>query len=420
MTRSTDQVYAGFIPLTDSAPLIVAREVGFAADEGLDLVLVKETTWATIRDRLAVGHLDIAHALAPMPIAANLGLNPLPHEMIAPIALGYGGNTVTVSQPLWSELEAAGAPTDFSAKAGLDALSRVVENRRASGQRKLVFGIVHPHSAHHYELAYWLAVGGIMPGRDAELVVLPPPLMPAALTSGRIDGFCAGEPWGSVAVADMVGRILTTKAHIWRASPEKVVAVNKTFADADAERHAALLRAIYRACVWCDDPANRNLLSELLAQPDYLGLPVEIIGQGLARELPTPDGGRRVVEGFLNFSAHAATFPWVSHCLWFYTQMVRWKQCTFAAEDLATVRATYRPDLYRAALKPLGIPIPGANAKVEGALTAETPVGSRTGRLTLSSDGFFDGRTFDPDAIEEYIAALDVISKGVASSGEAR
>ena len=65
----------------------------------------------------------------------------------------------------------------------------------------------------------------------------------------------------------------------------------------------------------------------------------------------------------------------------------------------------YRPDLYRAALKPLGVALPGANAKVEGALTAATPVGSAGASLVLGPDGFFDGEIFDPDQIERYIAA---------------
>ena len=77
-------------------------------------------------------------------------------------------------------------------------MKRVVLERLARGQPKLVLGIVHPHSAHHYQLAYWLAAAGVEPGRDVEFVVVAPPQMPAALAEGQVDGFCAGEPWGSV------------------------------------------------------------------------------------------------------------------------------------------------------------------------------------------------------------------------------
>ena len=61
------------------------------------------------------------------------------------------------------------------------------------------------------------------------------------------------------------------------------------------------------------------------------------------------------------------------------------------ARERAAARDTYRPDLYRVALKPLGVALPGANAKVEGALAGPTPVGSAGASLMLGPDGFFDG-----------------------------
>jgi NitT/TauT family transport system ATP-binding protein len=91
--------------------------------------------------------------------------------------------------------------------------------------------------------------------------------------------------------------------------------------------------------------------------------------------------------------------------LWFYSQMVRWGQVRHGKSNEAVARDTYRPDLYRSALKPLGAPLPGANMKVEGALTAPTPVGSVGANLVLGPDGFFDGGRFDPDDIDAYIAA---------------
>ena len=71
------QVVVGFIPLLDCAPLVAAVEHGFAAQEGLELTLVRETSWANIRDRVVVGHFDAAHMLGPMPIASTLGIGHL-------------------------------------------------------------------------------------------------------------------------------------------------------------------------------------------------------------------------------------------------------------------------------------------------------------------------------------------------------
>ncbi|MCB9931081.1 MAG: ABC transporter substrate-binding protein [Alphaproteobacteria bacterium] len=395
----------GYIPLLDAAPVLVAARKGFAAAEGLDLALVRETSWATIRDRLAVGHLDAAHILAPMPIAANLGLTPMPSPMVVPMTLGIGGNTVTVSRALWQSLAAQGARPDFDPAAAAAALAAEVRARRSAGGATLTFGIVHAFSTHHYALAYWLAHAGIQPGRDVELTVLPPSLMEAALAGGHIDGFCAGEPWGSLA-AEGGAAILTTGAHIWRTSPEKVLGVRAAWAESNPDALARLLRAVCRAAAWCDAAENRAELAALLAEPAAVNRPAAVIGRSLARRLPTPDGGERAVADFLTFADKAATFPWLSHALWLYTQMVRWGQAEHSPANLALARRTYRPALYRAALAGLDLPVPAANAKVEGMLDRATPVGSPSGTLWLGPDGFFDGRVFDPDRIDAYIAAV--------------
>lgn len=404
MTVSKAVVRIGFIPLVDAAPLIVAHECGFAAAERIELHLSRETSWATIRDRLAVAHLDAAHALAPLPIAANLGLGPLACDLVVPIALGTGANTVAVSRRLWSDLAEHGALPDLEPAGSIAALGRLVAERREAGGSPLTFGIVHQHSAHHYQLAYWLAAGGIMPGRDVDLVVVPPSLMPAALASGRVDAFSAGEPWGSVAVADGVGAVLTTNSNIWRGSPEKVLAVREAWADSVPETLAALVRATHAACRWCDEAGNRNDLAKMLARPEYLARSVDDVLPSLSRVLTAPDGSRRTVAGLLTFSEHAATFPWTSHALWFFTQMVRWGEVPLDPAAIDTARRTFRPDLYRRALAGTGAAMPAANAKVEGALLAERGVGSSAGTLTLGPDGFFDGEVFDPDDLPGYMA----------------
>lgn len=401
------EIRAGFMPLLDSALLVVARELGFAASESIDLTLVREISWANIRDRLAVGHFDVAHMLAPMPIACNLGLSPLAAPTFAPMALGLGGNAVTVSTSLWNAMADGGALPPLDPTAAGAALKAVVIRRAGSGAEPLRFAVVHPHSGHNYELRYWLAASRIDPDRDIEIVIVPPPLMADALGAGRIDGYCAGEPWNTAAVEKRVGRIATVKAAIWKSSPEKVLGVSARWAETNPEALDALLRALYRAAEWCGRPAHHADLARLLAGPGYVDCPEEWLMPALSGEIR--DGGTVVrVPDFFVPHAQAATFPWKSHALWFYAQMVRWGQVGASAGHEQIARDTYRPDLYRAALKPLGVALPGANAKIEGALTRPTPVGSAGASLTLGPDGFFDGRIFDPDRIDAYLKGLDL------------
>jgi len=372
------QIAAGFMPLLDSVLLVAAREKGFAAAESIELRLVRETSWANIRDRLAVGQFAVAHMLAPMALAAALGLTPIRKPVIAPMALGLGGNAVTVSTALWERLLAAGAPSGLGAAGTGAALQRVV-----SAGAALKFGVVHPYSAHNYELRYWLSACGVRPDADIEIVVLPPPLLPDALASGAIDGYCVGEPWNSVAVAAGAGRIATVKAAIWRSSPEKVLGVRQDWAEAHPEALAALLRALYRSALWCGEPANAAEAAAMLGQPHYLDLPAALLEHGLSGRLPLGDGTVQQVPDFFLPQAQAATYPASSHALWFYSQMVRWNHVSHSEERARLAESCYRPDLYSAALAPLGVPAPAASTGI---------------------DGFFDGRVFDAKRLEAYLA----------------
>lgn len=398
------QINAGFIPLFDSAVLVAAREIGFAAREGVDLTLSRETSWANIRDRIAIGHFDLAHMLGPMPIACNLGLTPLASDTIVPFSLGLGGNCVTVSNTLWAGMAAHGALPDLDPARTGKALGALIRERASSGRDPLRFAVVHPHSGHNYELRYWLAACGIDPSREIEVVIVPPPFMADALAAGRIDGYCAGEPWNSASVVAGTGHIATVKATIWKTSPEKVVGVRKAWAEKHPEALSSLLRALHHAARWCQDPANRGELAALMAQPSFLGLSPALQMPILTGHLALGGGAERTVEDFFLPFDKAANFPWKSHALWFYTQMVRWGHVAHTPENLAIARDCYRPDLYRSALKPLGVALPGANSKVEGALSSATPVGSAGASLVLGPDGFFDGQIFDPDEVDAYIA----------------
>ena len=398
------EISAGFMPLTDSALLLVAKEQGFAEAESIELNLVRENSWANMRDRLAIGQFDIAHALAPMPLAANLGLTPFDTRLIAPMAFGLGGNAITVSNAVHDAMSDVSAFDISNAAEAGRALKLVVDQRIAAGNKPLQFGVVHPFSVHNYELRYWLAGSGIAVDKDIEIVVLPPQLMADTLAAGQIDGFCVGEPWNTVAVKRNIGKIATVKAAIWPSSPEKVLAMRESWANKNRDAVGGLLRALHAAAKWCSDENNVHALANILARPDYLNRNVSAIEPGLTGSIlsdSTLDNGLKFFEPY----SRAATFPWQSHALWLYTQMVRWGHVEHQSENIAVARSSFRPDLYRECLAPLGVAVPVANSKLEGGLREMTAVGVSSATLYLGPDGFFDDAIFDPDEMEAYIAA---------------
>ena len=404
----------GFIPLVDAAVLVAAKELDFAAAEGVDLELCRETSWSNIRDKVAFGLFEGAHMLAPMPIAMRLGLGSVAHDAVAPFVLSVNGNAISVSRELAAAMEPRGSLEDGAAT--LRALAVLGEGVRALHRRRaapLTFGVPFPFSCHAYELRHCLAHAGLRPGQEVEIVVVPPPLMVDALRAGKLDGFCVGEPWSSVAVDAELAEIVLPGARVWQFAPEKVLGLRQEWAESNRDTLFALLRALHRASVWADRAENHVTLSEILAREAYLDLPAEIIERSLNGRLTlSPDGRQGLFEDFLVLQRKAATFPWRSFALWIYAQMVRAGQVEHAPARLAAVRQAFRPDLYRDALGPAGVDLPGASEKVEGALSSETPVASRAGKLFLGPDGFFDGMVFDPNRLDDYLAAAEATGRG--------
>lgn len=409
---SSASIVVGFIPLLDCAPLVVAAEKGFAKDEGLDLKLVRETSWASIRDRIVVGHFDAAHMLGPMAIASTLGMGHLRVPVVAPMSLGLGGNAITVSMSLSEQMLQQGASSGAGPRIQGNALRAVIGSRERGRKPLLTLAMVYPFSSHNYELRYWLAACGIDPDRDVRLVVLPPPLLVDALREGQVDGFCVGEPWNSLAVSVGAGSIVTMTTAIWRLSPEKVLGCQLEWAQRHPDRLSALIRAVYRASQWCEHAGNHQELAALLAQPRFVGATAATLLSGLSSRLVLqPGDAPRDIADFYLPARQSATFPWTSHAVWFYSQMVRWQQVKFSEPDVAAVRGAWRPDLYRVALTSVNANLPLDNSKIEGAPMPSSRIASQEGTLEYGPDGFFDAAVFDPRDVEAYVASQAAFSQ---------
>nr|WP_272886712.1 CmpA/NrtA family ABC transporter substrate-binding protein [Phenylobacterium aquaticum] len=366
----------GFIPLTDCAPLVVAKAKGFFAAEGLDVTLSREASWATIRDKVAVGALDAAHMLAPMTLAATLGAGGEPTPMIAPLALNRNGSGVTVSTALAAALRQADPVAMAETPVTARALARVIAARKAAGAPPLTFAVVFPYSIHNYALRYWMSQAGVDPDRDVRIVVTPPPRMVEQLAAGVIDGFCVGAPWNAVARADGIGEVLLRASDFWRDGPDKVFGMTRAWAEDHPDTLQAALRALILAAAWADAPAHRQELVALLARPEHVGADPQAIAWAL--------------EGEIVFHAGDAGFPWRSHAAWFLSQMARWGQIAPDLDLMATAAQVYRPDLYRQAAESLGLASPVEDARIEG------------------PKAFFDGQVFDPAAAGAYARSFPI------------
>lgn len=400
----TEQLTIGFLPLADACLPILAHEHGFAEEEGLALSFQRDVSWATVLDRLLYGHTDTAHLIAPLAIAATLGRGRPAQPLAVPFVLGLNGNGVTMSTALAGRIARSGTFED-PRRLGAALASEAAERKRAGA--KLRFGVVHRYSSHNYMLRYWLAACGIRPDEDVEIVTVAPPFVADAYANGEIDGACVGEPWNSLAVERDVARIVLATAQIWRRGVEKVLAVRRPVLDARRPAFEALIRAMRRAGRHFVDPENWDANARILARPEYVGGDPALIRRAISDRLVLQSGGEAVhFPDFMFQYSEAANFPWASQALWLYTQMIRWDRSPFSAEEAAAAAAVFRPDVYRSAMYDTGDPLPGASSKVEGSVAQLTSVGTQQGIITLSPNTFFDGDSFDPEKMEEYLARL--------------
>lgn len=391
----------GFLPLVDAALPVLAHELGFAEDEGLDLQLVRDITWAAVRDRLMYGQTDAAHMVAPLAIATALGCDRPAVPLAVPFVLGLNGNALTVSTALADALSldnTLGDPFEIGARLKLEA------ERRVAIGKPLRFGVVHRYSSHNYMLRYWLAGVGIQPDRDVEITVTSPPFAADALACGDVDGICVGEPWNSIAVDRGVGRIMLATAQIWRRGVEKVLAVRLDGPQADTDATERLVRALHRAAAHFVEPANTEANAAILSRSEYLDAPRETILRATTDRIRLTQGADAIhYPDFMFQHREAANFPWRSQAMWLYSQMARWGHAEASEAGFAGAAQVFRPDIYRSALAGTDAILPGASAKVEGANSVPRGASSQTGRLILGEDQFFDRVQFDPDRAMDYL-----------------
>jgi NitT/TauT family transport system ATP-binding protein len=392
----------GFLPLVDAALPILARELGLAEDEGVDLTLVRDMSWATVNDRLLYGHSDAAHMIAPLAIATTLGLGRPATPLAVPFVLGLNGNAVTLRPDLAAQVTTPGVPGDVAAiGARLAVIARVADKR-------LRFGVVHRYSSHNYMLRYWLIGCGIDPDRDVEIVTVAPPFAADALASGEVDGICVGEPWNSVAVDRGVGVIVAVTSQIWLRGVEKVLAMRADRID-DGDAVHRVIRALYRAGQAFVDPAQCDRIAAILARPHYLDGSAHLIRRAMADRIRFAQDHHAIhVPDFMFQHREAANFPWISQAAWLYAQMCVAGHVRNGADDYRAAQQVFRPDIYRVALRPLGVPLPGASSKLEGGIADATGVGTTQGRLILGADRFFDARSFDPDGLDGYLEGFTI------------
>lgn len=377
-----DTVKLGFIALTDSAPLIIAKEKGYFAKYGLpNAEVIKQASWATTRDNLVLGSegggIDGAHILSPMPYLITTGKvtdgKPVPMYILA--RLNTNGQGIQISN------------TYKDLKVGLDAAPL----KEAFAAKETNVAVTFPGGTHDLWMRYWLAAAGIDPNTDVSTIVVPPPQMVANIKTGTMDAFCVGEPWPLQTVNQGVGYGALTTGELWKDHPEKALGLRADWVDKHPKAAKAMLMAVLDAQRWCDADENKEEMCTILAKREWFKVPFEDI---IDRSKGTFNLGVRQLEStdlMMKYWRDNASYPYKSHDLWFLTEDVRWGYIDPTEDLKALIDKVNREDLWKEAAKALGVP------------DAEIPTSTSRG-----VEKFFDGVEFDPENPAKYLEGLKI------------
>lgn len=367
----------GFIPLTDCAPLIIAKEKGIFEEYGLSEVnLSRETSWKLLGQGVVEGRLDGAQMVAGMPLAMTLGFGKnLPIPMVTAMTLSRNGNGITLSKNLYEN----GVKT-------LADFKIYIENNL---DKVHTLGIVHPSSMHNLMLRYWLAAGNINPDQDVNLTVIPPPQMQANLKAGNIDGYCVGGPWNARSVHEGLGFVIANSFDIFpNGHTEKVLGVTEEWANRYPKTHIALVKALIDACDYCDDRRNREEILEILCRDEYIGSAPEYTRLGFIDPVDRGDGQPpQLLVNYNQFYLDKTNCPDATEFLWIMAEMARWGITPFPKNWVSILERVLRTDVYGQAARELGL--------------------SDTGR-DRQSIKLFDGTIFNPNDPIKYLKTLKI------------
>ncbi|MFM0741057.1 CmpA/NrtA family ABC transporter substrate-binding protein [Paraburkholderia xenovorans] len=329
----------GFVSLSDAAPLVAAKLLEFGHAHGLTLELIRQPSWAAVRDKLLSGDLDAAHALYGMVYGVQLGLGGPQTDMAVLMVLNRNGQAITLSNRLADAL----------------AEHRSLPEALATLGRKPVFAQTFPTGTHAMWLYYWLASQHVHPLRDIDSVAIPPPQMVAALADDKLDGLCVGEPWNAMAEAQRVGRTIAYTSEVWPDHPEKVLACRRDFVSAHPNTARALVQTMLEACRWLDGAGHREEIARWLARPEFIGIDEALIAARLGNPIAASAPRGAPVRFFDN---GAVNYPFASDGAWFLTQFERWGMID-ARADYANLAANInQTQLYREAAARIGVAVP--------------------------------------------------------------
>jgi NitT/TauT family transport system substrate-binding protein len=228
--KAVDQpVRIGYLPITDSAPLLIAHANKLFEAEGLAAEKPRLfRSWAQVVEAFMAGQVNVVHLLSPITVWARFGAK-FPARITAWNHMA--GSALTVAPEIRSVAELGGKKV----------------------------AIPFWYSIHNVVLQKILQQAGLkvvtvpkdrLEPREVALPVMAPADMGPALAQKAIAGFIVAEPFNAAAELKNIGRIQRFTSDVWNNHACCVVFQHQKDLDERPEWSQRVVNAIVRAQLW--------------------------------------------------------------------------------------------------------------------------------------------------------------------------
>ena len=257
---SDDELRIGYLPITDAAPLLIAHALGYFTEERLKVGKPKRVrSWSTLLESFLTGKFNVTHMLLPMPIWMRYN------------------NRSSAKVLAWDHTN--GSALTVHGESGINGFEDL-------GGKQIA--VPYWYSMHNILLQMGLKKVGITPviqshaahlkSNETNLLLLPPPEMPLALSGKKIDGYIVAEPFNALGEMKIAAKIMRFTGDMWKNHPCCVIVMNEAVIQADPVFTQKVINAIVRAQLWITK--NMKEAAMILSRDgenNYLPVPKEVL-----------------------------------------------------------------------------------------------------------------------------------------------
>ncbi len=256
-------VRIGYLPILDATALLVAHAKGFFEEEGLKAA--KPTLirgWSPLVEGFAAGKFNLVHLLKPIPVWMRYN------------------NNFPVKIMSWAHLNGSALVVGKHIKAS---------TFKDLGGKQVA--VPYWYSMHNVVLQMALRDAGLKPvikpqtatlaPDEVNLMIMPPPDMPPALASKKIDAFIVAEPFNAAGELLAGGTMLRFTGDIWKNHPCCVVCMNEKTVAAKPTWTQKVMNAVVRAQIYAQE--NKEEVAHMLSKNGkrYLPMPSKVVKRAM-------------------------------------------------------------------------------------------------------------------------------------------